>query len=42
MEQNLNIFDFALSAEDITAIDALDKGEGGRMGPNPDTYDRIL
>ena len=42
MVENLAVFDFALSAEEIAAIDALDRGEGGRMGPHPDTYDTIL
>jgi hypothetical protein len=36
--QNLAVFDFELTAEEIASIDALDKGEGGRVGPNPDTY----
>jgi 2,5-diketo-D-gluconate reductase A len=39
MEQNLNVFDFELSAEEMAAIDALDKGEAGRTGPNPETFD---
>jgi 2,5-diketo-D-gluconate reductase A len=38
MAENTNIFDFELTAEDVTAIDALDKGEAGRVGPNPDTF----
>lgn len=42
MVENLNVFDFELSAEEVAEIDALDKGEAGRMGPNPDTYDTIL
>jgi 2,5-diketo-D-gluconate reductase A len=41
MEENLKVFDFELSAADVAAIDALDLGEGGRTGPNPDTFDRI-
>ena len=32
--ENFNIFDFALSADDMAAIDALDTGE--RFGPDPD------
>ena len=35
--QNLDVFDFALSADDIAAIDALDTGVRG--GPNPDVVD---
>jgi 2,5-diketo-D-gluconate reductase A len=41
MEENLNVFDFELTAEEIATIDALDKGENGRVGPNPDTYEGI-
>jgi hypothetical protein len=35
MEENRNVFDFELYAEEMAAIDALDKGEGGRVGPTP-------
>jgi 2,5-diketo-D-gluconate reductase A len=38
---NLAVFDFELDAGDIAAIDRLNRGEGGRLGPNPDTFDRI-
>jgi 2,5-diketo-D-gluconate reductase A len=38
MKENFNLFDFELSAEEIAAIDALDNGEAGRIGPNPDTF----
>uniref|UniRef100_UPI002619E5C8 aldo/keto reductase n=1 Tax=uncultured Nocardioides sp. TaxID=198441 RepID=UPI002619E5C8 len=38
MEENFAIFDFELSADDVAAIDALDRGESGRRGPNPDTF----
>jgi len=41
MEQNIAVFDFELSAEEIASIDALDKGENDRVGPNPDTYEGI-
>ena len=27
-----------LSAEEVAAIDALDQGEGERIGPHPDTF----
>ena len=33
--------DFELGDEDIDAITALDKGEAGRMGPNPDDFNWI-
>jgi diketogulonate reductase-like aldo/keto reductase len=33
---NIDVFDFELSAEEVTAIDALDAGN--RMGPHPDRF----
>jgi 2,5-diketo-D-gluconate reductase A len=33
------VFDFQLGDADIDAISALDQGEAGRIGPNPDTFD---
>ncbi|WP_445169217.1 aldo/keto reductase [Mycolicibacterium sp. Dal123E01] len=41
IKENLEIFDFELGDEDIDVITALDKGEAGRRGPNPDTFDYI-
>jgi 2,5-diketo-D-gluconate reductase A len=41
MVENLSLFDFELSAEEIAAIDALDRGESGRIGPRPETFDWI-
>ena len=41
MEENFNLFDFELSAAEVASVDALDQGEGGRIGPNPDTFDWI-
>jgi 2,5-diketo-D-gluconate reductase A len=41
IKENTEIFDFELSDEDIDAITALDKGEAGRMGPNPDNFNWI-
>ncbi len=38
MKENFEIFDFDLGDEEIEALTALDKGEAGRMGPNPDTF----
>ena len=37
VEENLNVFDFALDEEDIAAIAGLDRGE--RTGPDPDRLD---
>jgi 2,5-diketo-D-gluconate reductase A len=35
--QNFDVFGFELTAEQLAAIDALDRGEAGRIGPNPET-----
>ena len=41
MEENFAIFDFELTEDELASIAALDKGEAGRTGPNPDTFDYI-
>ena len=41
MKANFELFDFDLDSSDMDAISALDKGESGRTGPNPDTFDYI-
>lgn len=41
IKDNFALFDFELGSEDFDAISALDKGEEGRIGPNPDTFDYI-
>ena len=41
IEENFEIFDFELGAEEIEKVDALDRGEAGRTGPNPDKFDLI-
>jgi 2,5-diketo-D-gluconate reductase A len=41
MEENFAIFDFALSDEQVRAISSLDRGEAGRTGPDPDTFDYV-
>jgi 2,5-diketo-D-gluconate reductase A len=38
VEENFAIFDFELGEEEIAAIDALDRGEEGRIGPNPNEF----
>jgi 2,5-diketo-D-gluconate reductase A len=37
IEENIQLFDFELNADQVASIDALDRGEAGRQGPNPDT-----
>jgi 2,5-diketo-D-gluconate reductase A len=39
--QNFAVFDFELGSADVAAIDALDRGDTGRVGSNPDTFDFI-
>jgi 2,5-diketo-D-gluconate reductase A len=38
IRENLELFDFELGAGDMRRIDALDRGEPGRTGPDPDTF----
>jgi len=41
LAENFDVFDFTLSEDEVTSLNALDKGETGRTGPNPDTFDWI-
>ena len=41
IKDNFALFDFELGDDDFTAISGLDKGEDGRTGPNPDTFDYV-
>lgn len=41
MKENAALFDFALDAQTMTDISALDRGAEGRLGPDPDTFDWI-
>lgn len=41
MNDNFNLFDFELDDAAMAAISALDRGEQGRTGPNPDSFDMI-
>ncbi len=41
IEENFALFDFDLTDDDLAAISALDRGESGRTGPNPNTFDMI-
>jgi 2,5-diketo-D-gluconate reductase A len=38
MEENLAILDWSLDEGAMAALDALDQGEDGRIGPHPDTF----
>jgi 2,5-diketo-D-gluconate reductase A len=41
MRENFALFDFELTDADVAALSGLDKGEAGRTGPNPNTFDLI-
>ena len=41
IRDNFEIFDFELSQDDMDGLSELDRGEDGRTGPNPDTFDYI-
>ena len=41
VKANFELFDFELDDSDMDAISALDSGESGRTGPNPDTFDYV-
>ena len=38
IEENIRLFDFELDDDQMAKISALDRGEAGRHGPNPDTF----
>ena len=38
MKENFELFDFELGPGDMESIDALDRGERGRLGPHPDSF----
>ncbi len=38
MRENLDVFDFELGADDMSALSALTQGDTGRTGPHPDTF----
>jgi 2,5-diketo-D-gluconate reductase A len=41
MQTNLDVLSFELAHEEMDPIDALDNGEAGRIGPDPDAYDWV-
>jgi 2,5-diketo-D-gluconate reductase A len=41
MRENLDIFDFELSPDDTVALSGLSRGDAGRTGPHPDTFDWV-
>ncbi|MDQ3862983.1 MAG: aldo/keto reductase [Actinomycetota bacterium] len=40
MRENFELFNFELGPDEMDGISALDRGEDGRTGPHPDTFDR--
>jgi 2,5-diketo-D-gluconate reductase A len=41
MRENFELFDFEIEPGDMDKISALDQGESGRTGPNPDTFAHV-
>ncbi len=41
VRENYEIFDFTLDDAAMEALSSLDRGEPGRTGPNPDTFDYV-
>jgi 2,5-diketo-D-gluconate reductase A len=41
MRENFELFDFEIEPGDMDEISALDQGESGRTGPNPDTFAHV-
>jgi 2,5-diketo-D-gluconate reductase A len=41
VKANFELFDFTLGDGDIDALSALNQGEDGRTGPDPDTFDYV-
>jgi 2,5-diketo-D-gluconate reductase A len=41
LTENIDVLDFSLSADEVAELTALDKGEAGRQGPDPDRFDWI-
>ena len=41
MRENFDLFDFEIDPGDMDEISALDQGESGRTGPNPDTFAHV-
>jgi 2,5-diketo-D-gluconate reductase A len=39
--ENFDVFDFELEPADLGRIDALDEGEAGRIGPDPDVFAHV-
>jgi len=41
MEENFALFDFELDEQAMRALSHLNRGDAGRTGPNPDTFDYV-
>lgn len=41
IQANFEVFDYELSNDEVEAIAGLDRGENGRTGAHPDTFDYV-
>ena len=41
MRENFDVFGFELSPDDMAALSSLSRGDAGRTGPHPDTFDWV-
>lgn len=41
MKSNFELFDFELAGSDMAAVSGLDRGDAGRLGPDPDAFDYV-
>jgi 2,5-diketo-D-gluconate reductase A len=41
MRENFGALDVELDEQQMAALDSLDRGEAGRRGPHPDSFDVV-
>ena len=41
LRENFDLFDFDLTSDEMSSITALDQGDAGRRGANPETLDWV-